>query len=123
MHTMNKVKIKRQAQRKARIKGAVRGSTERPRLAVFRSVKNISAQIIDDTTGRTLVAASSGDKALKATLKQGGNVKAAEIVGKMIAERAKEKGLTLVAFDRGGFRYHGRIKALADAAREGGLKF
>ena len=123
MSTMNKIKIKRQAQRKARVKGAVRGSTQRPRLAVFRSVKNISAQIIDDSTGRTLVAASSGDKAHKALLKHGGNVKAATIIGKAIAERALAKGLSLVAFDRAGFRYHGRIKALADAAREGGLKF
>ena len=123
MSTMNKIKIKRQAQRKARVKGAVRGSTQRPRLAVFRSVKNISAQIIDDSTGRTLVAASSGDKVYKTTLKHGGNVKAATIIGKAIAELAIAKGLTLVAFDRAGFRYHGRIKALADAAREGGLKF
>jgi large subunit ribosomal protein L18 len=121
--TVNKLKITRHEQRKARVKGAVRGSTERPRLSVFRSVKNIYAQIIDDTTGKTLVAASSNDKAVKATLKHGGNKNAAALIGKAVAEKAKEKGVTQVAFDRNGFRYHGRIKALADAAREAGLKF
>lgn len=123
MSTINKLKLTRHTQRKARVKGAVRGSTERPRLAVFRSLKNISAQIVDDTTGRTLVAASSVDKGLKTTMKHGGNKAAAVAIGKALAQRALEKGISLVAFDRNGYRYHGRVKALADAAREGGLKF
>lgn len=121
--TIHKLKLTRHTQRKARVKGAVRGSTERPRLSVFRSLKNIGVQIIDDTTGKTLVSASSGDKTLKTTLKHGGNIAAAASVGKAIAERAKAIGITTVAFDRAGYRYHGRIKALADAAREGGLSF
>ena len=119
----NAVKITRQAQRKARVAGSVRGSTARPRLSVFRSVKNISAQIIDDTAGQTLVSASSADKAAKTSMKHGGNVNAAKAIGKAVAEKAIAKGITQVAFDRNGFRYHGRIKALADAAREAGLKF
>ena len=120
MSNINKVKIARATQRHARVSGAVRGSTERPRLAVYRSVKHIYAQIIDDTTGRTLVAASSGTEE---GLKHGGNVKAATSIGKAIASKAIAQGIKQVAFDRGGFRYHGRIKALADAAREAGLKF
>jgi large subunit ribosomal protein L18 len=120
-NSINKLKLARHTQRKLRVKGSVRGTTEQPRLAVFRSLKNIYAQIIDDETGRTLAAAGSKDKGF--TLKHGGNVSAAAVIGKTIAERAKEKGVTKVAFDRGGFRYHGRIKALADAAREAGLKF
>jgi len=123
MSNINKLKLTRHAQRKARVKGAVRGTTEQPRLSVFRSLKNIYAQIIDDVTGRTLVAASSKDKVFAGTLKNGGNKSAAVLIGKTIAERAKEKGLTKVAFDRAGYRYHGRVKALADAAREAGLKF
>jgi large subunit ribosomal protein L18 len=121
--TVHKLKIARHTQRKLRTKGAVRGSTERPRLSVSRSLKNISVQVIDDTTGKTLVAASSGDKSHKTSLKHGGNIAAAKLIGKAIAEKAKEKGITQVAFDRAGYRYHGRIKALADAAREGGLQF
>lgn len=123
MSSITKVKQARQLQRKLRVKGAVRGSTERPRLAVFRSVKNIYAQVIDDTTGKTLVSANSNDKSLRTSLKHGGNVAAAATVGKVVAEKAIAKGISLVAFDRGGFRYHGRVKALADAAREAGLKF
>jgi large subunit ribosomal protein L18 len=118
--TINALKLTRHAQRKGRVKGAVRGNTERPRLSVFRSGKNIYAQIIDDTTGKTLAAASS----LKsAGLKHGGNIAAAKAIGLAIADKAKAAGITLVAFDRNGYRYHGRVKALADAAREGGLKF
>src|SRR5690242_11320639 len=120
---INKLKLARRAQRKLRTSGSVRGSTERPRLSIFRSVKNISAQIIDDTTGKTLAAASSVTKEAKASLKHGGNKKAAAEIGKAIAEKAKEKGITQVAFDRSGYKYHGRVKALADAAREAGLKF
>ena len=103
-----------------RIRRKVEGSTERPRLAVFRSVKHIYAQVIDDTVGHTMAAASSTEKS---GVKSGGNVAGAKAVGKLLAERAKEKGIKSVVFDRGGYQYHGRVKALADAAREGGLEF
>ncbi len=103
-----------------RIRRKVAGSTERPRLAVFRSVKHIYAQVIDDAVGHTLAAASSNEKN---GMKSGGNVAGAKAVGKLLAERAKEKGVKSVVFDRGGYLYHGRVKALADAAREGGLVF
>ena len=98
----------------------LKGTGERPRLAVFRSLKHIYAQVIDDRAGKTLAAASSGEKNSSVT---GGNLAGAKQVGKMIAERAKTKGISKVVFDRGGFLYHGRIKALADAAREAGLEF
>jgi large subunit ribosomal protein L18 len=117
------MKLKRQDRRKTRIRSVVRGTTERPRLSVFRSLKNISVQIIDDTTGRTLVSACTLEKTLRGTTGSGGNIKAAALIGRQIADRAKAKGINKVAFDRGGYRYHGRIKALADAAREGGLQF
>ncbi|MGC8623766.1 MAG: 50S ribosomal protein L18 [Phycisphaerae bacterium] len=123
MSSVSAVKLKRQDRRKARIRGVVRGTTERPRLSVFRSLKNISVQIIDDTTGRTLASACTLEKTMRGTTGSGGNVKAAVLIGRQIADRAKEKGINKVAFDRGGYRYHGRIKALADAAREGGLQF
>jgi large subunit ribosomal protein L18 len=103
-----------------RIRRKLSGTTERPRLAIFRSVAHIYAQVIDDTAGKTLVSASSVDKGAKAN---GGNVKAAQAIGKLVAERAKEKGIKSVVFDRGGYHYHGRVKALADAAREAGLEF
>ncbi len=119
--TTNNLKLTRRSQRKARTSGSVRGSTERPRLSIFRSVKNIYAQIIDDTTGKTLASASSVAKGV--ALKHGGNKNAAIEIGKAIAAKAIEKGVTQVAFDRNGYRYHGRVKALADAAREAGLKF
>src|SRR5574340_873152 len=106
-----------------RIRKKLRGTPERPRLAVFRSGGHIYAQVIDDDGGRTLCAASSLDKEMRAKLKSGGTVAAAKEVGGLIASRAKDKGIAAVVFDRGGFQYHGRIKALADAAREGGLKF
>ena len=108
---------------RARIRKKLSGSTVRPRLAVFRSQTHIYAQVIDDEAGKTVCAASSLDKSLKQDLKTGGNVAAAKAVGSLIATRAKEKGIDAVVFDRGGFQYHGRVKALADAAREGGLKF
>lgn len=95
----------------------------RARLSVFRSNKQIYAQVIDDVQGRTLAAASTLDKDLRATLKSGANVDAAAAVGKLVAERAKAAGVSQVVFDRGGNIYHGRVKALADAAREGGLEF
>jgi large subunit ribosomal protein L18 len=121
--TVNSLKLTRRTQRKARTSGSVRGNTERPRLSIFRSVKNIYAQVIDDTTGKTIAAASSVAKEAKGKLKHGGNRTAAVEIGKTIAAKAIEKGVTQVAFDRNGYRYHGRVKALADAAREAGLKF
>lgn len=99
----------------------LKGTGERPRLAVFRSLKHIYAQVIDDRQGATLAAASSGEK--NSSVASGGNLAGAKQVGKLIAERAKTKGVSKVVFDRGGFLYHGRIKALADAAREAGLEF
>jgi large subunit ribosomal protein L18 len=104
-----------------RIRRKVKGTAERPRLAVYRSLTQIYAQVIDDSKGHTLAAASSADK--KAGIEKGGNVGGAKEVGKLIAQRAKDKGVTKVVFDRGGYLYHGRVKALADAAREGGLEF
>ena len=108
-------------ERHKRVRAKVSGTKEIPRLNVFRSAKHISVQIIDDVTGTTLVSASSMDKALKIT--NGGNVEAAKIVGAEIAKRAKKAKITKVVFDRGGYLYHGRIAALADAARENGLEF
>jgi large subunit ribosomal protein L18 len=102
-----------------RIRHKVRGSAERPRLAVFRSLKHIYAQLIDDVQGRTVAAASSTEK----NAANGGNVAGAKKIGQLIAQRAQEKGIKKIVFDRGGFLYHGRIKALADAAREAGLEF
>jgi large subunit ribosomal protein L18 len=110
--------------RKARVRGDVRRAANgRARLSVFRSSKHIYAQVIDDGKGATLAAASSLDKSLRETLKTGGDVDAAKAVGKLIAERALEKGIKDVVLDRGAYLYHGRIKALADSAREGGLNF
>ena len=106
-----------------RIRKKISGTPERPRLAVFRSQSHIYAQVIDDGTGRTVCSASSLDETLKKDAKRGANIASAKAVGTLIATRAKEKGVELVVFDRGGFQYHGRIKALADAARAGGLKF
>src|SRR5262245_4252898 len=106
-----------------RIRKRLTGSSARPRLAVFRSNKHIYVQIIDDSKGSTLIAASTLDVDAKKDLKRGGNVVAAKAVGKLVAERAKAKGIETVLFDRGGYLYHGRIKALAEAAREAGLKF
>ena len=106
-----------------RLRRRVTGTTQRPRLAVFRSLKHIYAQIIDDAQGQTLAAASTMEGALKGNLKTGGDIEAAKAVGKLIAERGKEKGVSQVVFDRGGFAYHGRIASLADAAREAGLDF
>jgi large subunit ribosomal protein L18 len=102
-----------------RIRRKVKGSSERPRLAVYRSVKHIYAQVVDDQLGKTIVSASTTEKDLRGT--SGGNLDAARRIGKAIAERALEKGIESVVFDRGGYLYHGRIKALTDAAREAGL--
>jgi large subunit ribosomal protein L18 len=106
-----------------RIRKKLRGTTERPRLTVFRSTAHIYAQVIDDTKGVTLVAASSTEKSAGAGKPTGGNLAAAKEIGKRVAERAKENGIDKVVFDRGGYIYHGRVKALADAAREAGLEF
>ncbi len=109
--------------RHIRVRKKVFGTPERPRLNVFRSNKHIYAQIIDDTTGRTLVSASSIDKELKGKLKRGGNIDVSKVVGALIARRAVDRGVKKVVFDRSGYLYHGRVKALAEAAREGGLEF
>ena len=110
--------------RKARVRRAIRKAANgRPRLSVFRSSKQIYAQIIDDAQGRTLAAASSLEKAMRETLKTGADVEAAKRVGQLVAERAVQAGVKQVIFDRSGYLYHGRVKALADAAREGGLDF
>jgi large subunit ribosomal protein L18 len=102
-----------------RIRRRVQGSSERPRLAVFRSLKHIYAQVIDDSKGHTLVSASSAEKKGSS----GGNVAGAKSIGKLVAERARDKGIKAVVFDRGGYLYHGRVRALAEAAREAGLEF
>ena len=106
-----------------RVRKDLRGVPERPRLCVFRSLKHIYAQVIDDHAGRTLAAASSLDPDVRKQIKGGGNVAAAKVVGKIIGERAHAAGVIKVVFDRGGYQYHGRVQALADAAREAGLEF
>jgi large subunit ribosomal protein L18 len=117
--TDHKLELRRR--RHNRVRRKVHGSAERPRLAVFRSNKHISAQLIDDDAGRTLAAASSTEGDLRGS--PGGNIDAATTVGKLVASRAKSAGITTVVFDRGGFAYHGRVAALADAARAEGLEF
>jgi large subunit ribosomal protein L18 len=107
-----------------RIRRRVEGTQERPRLAVFRSLNHIYAQVIDDQQGHTLAAAASTEKVFQEAVRgKGGNVEGAKLIGKAVAERAKDKGITRVVFDRGGYLYHGRVKALADAARQAGLEF
>ena len=106
-----------------RVRTKVAGTSERPRLCVFRSLKHIYVQVVDDRSGRTLASASSLDNEMRKQLKGGGNVAAARVVGKVIAERALAAGIQQVVFDRGGYKYHGRVEALANAAREAGLKF
>jgi large subunit ribosomal protein L18 len=106
-----------------RVRTRVVGTPERPRLCVFRSLGHIYAQVIDDRAGRTLASASSLDAEVRKQLKGGGNLAAAKVVGKAISERARAAKIEQVVFDRGGYKYHGRVKALADAAREAGLKF
>ena len=114
-------KRKMRIRRHARVRKHISGTAARPRLAVFRSGRHISAQVIDDTAGRTLASAATVEATLRGAT--GGNVAAATAVGRLVAERAKTAGVTTVVFDRGGFRYHGRVAALADAARQGGLEF
>jgi large subunit ribosomal protein L18 len=110
-------------ERHRRLRRRVRGTAVQPRLAVFRSINHIYAQLIDDDAGRTLVAVDSRSKAFRAEHPSGGNVAAAKAVGELLAARARERGVERVIFDRGGYKYHGRVKALADAARGGGLTF
>ena len=124
------MRVKTKQDRRRRIslrqRKKIGGTSERPRLAVFRSLTHISAQVIDDTTGTTVVSASSTEPSVKAGFAdgaRGGNVAGAQVIGKLVAERTLEKGITSVVFDRGGFMYHGRVRKVADAARDGGLKF
>ena len=124
MADKNRLKAERLERRRFRTRKSIFGTPERPRLSVFRSDKHIYAQLVDDYAGKTLAAVASTDGDVRgAELKNGGNVAAAKKVGAAIAAKAKAAGITKVAFDRGGRMYHGRIKALADAAREGGLQF
>ena len=118
-----KKKNKKRLKRRKGIRKKVIGVKERPRLSIFRSSKNIYCQIIDDTTGKTLAGASTLTKDVKDKLPYGGNIKAAELVGQKIAEEASKIGVTKIVFDRGGYKYHGRIKALADTARANNLEF
>jgi large subunit ribosomal protein L18 len=106
-----------------RMRKRVLGTSERPRLCVYRSSRHIRAQVVDDTVGRTLASASTLDKEVRSAIRGGGNIAASKVVGKVIAHRAKAKGIEQIVFDRGGYRYHGRVQALAEAAREAGLKF
>lgn len=119
----NKHKAFRRTRRHKRVRGSVSGTPVRPRLAVYKSVRHIHAQIIDDLAGKTLCAASSVEAAAAGGDAKPGNNKSAAIVGKLLAERAQKAGVTAVCFDRGGFKFHGRVKALAEACREAGLKF
>ena len=122
---MDKQKLKREklARRQRRVRGKISGTAARPRLRVTRTNTNLYAQVIDDVTARTLVSASSIDAEFKASGKNGGNIEGAAEVGKIVAERALAAGIDTIVFDRGGRLYHGRVKALAEAAREAGLKF
>ena len=122
-YAMNRTKEDIRTRIHRRIRKRMSGTADRPRLAIFRSQAHIYAQVINDETGTTLCTASSLDEGLRKDMKRGATVAAAKAVGKLIADRAKEKSVERVVFDRGGFLYHGRIKALADAAREGGLQF
>ena len=120
---LRKSKNDARQKRHLRVRKTVKGTAARPRLNVFRSLQHVYAQIIDDVTGKTLAAASTMDKELSATVEYGGNIEAAKAVGTAVAKRALEKGITQVVFDRGGYIYHGRVAALAEAAREAGLEF
>ena len=120
---LTSLKQEGRAIRHLRIRRVVRGTAERPRLAVFRSLNHVYAQLIDDTAGRTIVAADSRSPEFLQRLPKGANVAAAKVVGELVAQKAKERGITQAVFDRGGYQYHGRVKALAEAARAAGLKF
>jgi large subunit ribosomal protein L18 len=116
-------KLERRTRIKMRIRKKITGTAERPRLAVFRSNKQIYVQVVDDLHGVTLLSASSREKEIEAIATSGKKVEQAKLVGKLLASKCKEKGIESVVFDRSGYKYHGRVKSLADAAREGGLKF
>jgi large subunit ribosomal protein L18 len=120
---MNKEKAiyRQRERRKWRVRKNIRGTAERPRLSVFRSHKHITCQVIDDFAGKTLISVGTVDKGVRGDVKYGGNKKAAEAVGRLIAEKALAAGITQVKFDRGNYKYHGRVAALADAARAAGL--
>jgi large subunit ribosomal protein L18 len=122
---MNRAKAKAAAvrRRRQRVRAKVKGTSERPRLSVARSLRHISAQVIDDEAGKTLVAASSLSKEIRDKVKSGGNVEAARAVGRLLAEKAAKQNIRKVVFDRGGRIYHGRVKALAEGARKAGLEF
>lgn len=115
--------LRQRIRRRYRVRKPLKGTAERPRLSIFRTHKHIYAQVIDDASGKTLVSASSVDRQLRDAVGFGGNKQAAEVIGKAVAERAKAAGVTKVCFDRGSFKYHGRVAALADAARAAGLEF
>jgi len=119
----NRLLGKRRQRRRYRVRKTIRGNAERPRLTVNRSHKNVACQVIDDMLGKTIASASTLDKDLRAQVKYGGNKAAAQLIGKIVAERAIAAGVKTVCFDRGGSRYHGRVAALADAARAAGLSF
>lgn len=123
MPTFTEKKTASRERRHRRVRAKVQGTPQRPRLNIFRSLSNIYAQVIDDVDGRTLVAASTIDKEVAKQIGDKDKKEAARVVGKVLAERAKNAGITLVVFDRGGYRYHGRVAALAEGAREGGLEF
>ena len=120
---LTSVKEARRSKRRGRIRSRISGTAARPRLSVFKSLKHIYVQVIDDESGQTVAHASSRDKECLEKVKTGGHVAAAKLVGTLIASKLKEKGLLDVVFDRGGYPYHGRVKAVAEAARETGLKF
>jgi large subunit ribosomal protein L18 len=123
MPTLSEKKTAARERRHTRVRGKVAGTPERPRLNVYRSVTNIYAQVIDDVAGHTVVSASTIDKEVAAQIEGKSKVEAAKIVGKIVAERAKNAGISKVVFDRGGYKYHGRVAALAEGARESGLEF
>ena len=115
----NKIRLRKHE----RVRKKIKGTSQKPRLNIFRSLNNIYAQIVDDTTGKTLAAVSTLDSSIKSKVKYGGNKEAAKEIGKAIAQKASEKGIKQVVFDRGGYIYHGRVKELAESARESGLEF
>lgn len=119
----SKIKIQKRVARHERIRKTLVGTTQRPRLCVHRSLNHFYAQIIDDTSGKVITGLSTLDKDLRTKMKNGGNLTGAKLLGEAFARKAKEKGVTKVSFDRGGYLYHGRIKAFAEAARKGGLEF
>jgi large subunit ribosomal protein L18 len=123
MATLTQKKAASRERRHARVRARVEGTAQRPRLNIFRSVENIYAQVIDDSAGHTLVSASTIDKEIVKQLEGKNKVEAAKIVGNVLAQRAKSAGISAVVFDRGGYKYHGRVAALAEGAREGGLEF